>query len=171
MVVLILPPEDPSPQPPRSLWRQQRHNPQQLELRHVEFLRRDITVAHQLKKMTGREAYLGPTKTKSSMRTVELPTVTSNALALHLKQYPTAAREIDDDTNPKTASRREASLVFTTSSGLPVTRSSWPPVWRRAIKRTKLPPEFTLHSLRHYFATLLIHNGGKREDGSACSWT
>jgi integrase len=32
-------------------------------------------------------------------------------------------------------------------------------VWRVAVRRAGLPVGFGLHGLRHYFATLLIHNG------------
>lgn len=57
---------------------------------------------------------------------------------------------------------RPAELLFTTRFGTPVTSSAWSVVWCAAVKRAKLPAEgFTLHSLRHYFATLLIHNGAR----------
>ncbi|HEY1485046.1 MAG TPA: site-specific integrase, partial [Micromonosporaceae bacterium] len=55
-----------------------------MELPHVEFLRREVRVAQQLKYVTGRGRYIGPTKTTTSKRTVELPDIVSTALAKHL---------------------------------------------------------------------------------------
>lgn len=38
-------------------------------------------------------------------------------------------------------------------------RSNWSTRWYSAVRRAHLPQGFGLHGLRHYFATLLIHNG------------
>ncbi|MDQ3760998.1 MAG: tyrosine-type recombinase/integrase [Actinomycetota bacterium] len=55
--------------------------------------------------------------------------------------------------------QRPAKLLFLTAHGLPLHRSNWSAVWRVAVRRAGLPAGFGLHGLRHYFATLLIHNG------------
>lgn len=83
----------------------------------------------------------------------------ADALAWHLEHYPATTVTLTDETG-KQAVSRPTELLFTTGRGTPVSSSAWSVVWRSAIKRAKLPAEgFTLHSLRHYFATLLIHNG------------
>lgn len=83
----------------------------------------------------------------------------AESLRRHLERYPPQPLEIDDGTNPKSPTRRPARLLFTTVSGLPVTRSNWSPVWKSAVQRAGLPAGAGLHALRHYFATLLIHSG------------
>lgn len=131
-----------------------------LELDDVAWLQRELDVLRQAKKMPGQPAYLGPPKTKTSRRTVELPAVTSTALAQHVERFPPVPLEIQDRTG-RAVVTRSARLLFTTSTGRPMTRSNWSIVWRRAVKRAGLPAgeDFTLHTLRHYFATLLIHAG------------
>ncbi len=55
--------------------------------------------------------------------------------------------------------RRMARLVFTTIAGQPIHRATWPYMWAPAARKAGIPKGAGLHSLRHYFATLLIHNG------------
>lgn len=129
-----------------------------LELPHVEFLRREVRVAQQLGYKTGRGRYIGPVKTKTSKRTVELPDVVSTALARHLEQFPPLAMVLEDESGRSTVERR-TQLLFSTSAGQPVLRSSWSGVWQVAVRKAGLPEGFGLHGLRHYFATLLIHSG------------
>src|SRR6266511_1386791 len=62
-----------------------------LELEAVDFLHRELHVRQQLTVVSGRKPYLGPPKTKTSRRTVELPEVAGLALARHLEQYPARA--------------------------------------------------------------------------------
>jgi integrase len=132
-----------------------------LELDHIDFLRREIHIRQQLKRLTGQPGYLGELKSKSSRRTVELPEVVQLALARHIERHPPGEVEIEieDRTDPRNVHRRTARLLFATATGLPLYRSTWTKVWRSAVRRTDLPPGFGLHGLRHYFATLLIHNG------------
>ncbi len=130
-----------------------------LERGDVDFARREVHVRRQLKRMTGQPAYLGELKSPSSRRTVELPRVVADALSAHLDRFPVTARDVEDRTDPRDAHRRPAHLLFTTTSGLPLHRSIWSAAWQRAVRRAGLPIGFGLHGLRHYFATLLIHNG------------
>ncbi len=130
-----------------------------LELEHIDFLRRELHVRQQLKRMAGDVPYLGELKTRTSRRTVELPDVVVQALARHVERFPPAELEIEDRADPRKVRRRTARLVFTTSTGQPLHRSNWSAVWRRCRRRSGLPEGFGLHGLRHYFATLLIHNG------------
>jgi integrase len=130
-----------------------------LELGDVDFLRREIHIRQQLKRMPGQPAYLGELKSKSSRRTVELPKVVQLALARHIERHPPAEIEIEDRTDPRNVHNRPARLLFVTATGLPMHRSNWSAIWRGAVRRAGLPSGFGLHGLRHYFATLLIHNG------------
>jgi integrase len=66
---------------------------------------------------------------------------------------------IQDRTDPRNVHDRPAQLLFLTARGRPLHRSNWSSVWRRAVRRADLPAGFGLHGLKHYFATLLIHNG------------
>lgn len=125
----------------------------------VNFLGREIRVERQLKVVTGRKPYLSPPKTKRSKRVNELPDVTREALARHMKEYPPVEVEVDDETDPRKPVRRKATLMFTNINGDPIHRASWSHVWRPAVRKAGLPDGFGLHGLRDYFATLLIHNG------------
>lgn len=130
-----------------------------LELDQIDFLRREIHVRQQLKRMPGVPPYLGELKTKTSRRTVELPEIVQLALARHIEMYPIREILIDDRTDIRNIHQRSARLLFLTAHHRPLHRSNWSAVWRAAVRRTELPTGFGLHGLRHYFATLLIHNG------------
>lgn len=134
-----------------------------LELDSIDFLRREIDVSQQLVSVTGRSPYLAPPKTKTSARTVELPKATAAALARHIELYPPVEIEIeievDDDTDPRRPTRRKAKLVFTTNALNPMHCATWSQYWAPARDAAGIPKGVGLHCLRHYFATLLIHNG------------
>lgn len=130
-----------------------------LELDQIDFLSREIHVRQQLKRMPGVPPYLGELKTKTSRRTVELPEIVQLALARHIARYPIREIVIEDRTDIRNIHQRPARLLFLTAHHRPLHRSNWSAVWRAAIRRAGLPAGFGLHGLRHYFATLLIHNG------------
>jgi integrase len=111
-----------------------------------------------LKSHKGRPPYLGKPKTKTSIRTVELPDVVAPALPEHLERgYPPV--EVDDDTDPRRSTRRLASLVFRGANGDPVIASTFSRTWTPVRTAVGLPPRWGFHGLRHYHATLLIHGG------------
>lgn len=132
-----------------------------LEIDALDFANFEIDVTQQLVCVTGQEPYLGPPKTKTSARTVEAPAVTMTALARHIELYPPVEVEIWDRTNPdrRKHHRRIARLVFTTIDGRPIYRGTWAQIWAPAARKAGIPKGTGLHSLRHYFATLLIHSG------------
>lgn len=145
-----------------------------LEIDAIDWLRRELDVSQQLKVVTGRQPYLARPKTKTSMRTVELPQVTLNALAQHVEQYPPVEVEIIDETDPRNPRTRMAKLVFTWAGVTgtagaggdlgPIHRANWSHVWAPARAAAGIPARVNgapigLHCLRHYFATLLIHHG------------
>jgi len=103
--------------------------------------------------------FLGAPKTKTSPRVSEMGKVTSLALARHLEKFPVAERVIWDKTNPRKPVQRPASLIFTTKTGAPVHPAQWSDIWRDAADKAGIPKGVGVHCLRHYFATLLIHEG------------
>jgi len=133
-----------------------------LEKNGVAFLNREIDVAQQLKYVTGRGLYLGPTKTRVS-RTVDLPTIVAEAIAEQLRVAPPSAWEMKDETNPREVRTRPVELVVTMPSGRPVYPADWSDMWRDAVVAAGLPKGFRLHDLRHFYATSLIHNGASVE--------
>lgn len=130
-----------------------------LELEHVDFLRREVHVVQQLKTISGRKPFLAPPKTSTSYRTLELPDITGEELAAHLERHPIREVEIDDCTDPRRPRRRKARLIFLNAEHQPIHRGSFSAPWTRAARRAGLPAGYTMHALRHYYATLLIHNG------------
>jgi integrase len=49
--------------------------------------------------------------------------------------------------------------VFCSETGTPLNNSNLRRVFRRVLKRAKLPEDFSPHSLRHTFASLLLQQG------------
>ena len=111
--------------------------------------------------VAGQEPYLGPPKTKKSVRIIEAPSVTMAAPARHIERYPPVEVEIWDRTDPdkRRHHRRLARLVFTAVEGRPIHRATWAHIWAPAARKAGIPKGTALHGLRHYFARLLIHSG------------
>lgn len=108
----------------------------------VAFLERKITVDRQIVGISGQAPVFGPPKTKASNRVIPLPTVVAEALAAHLAAYP-----LGPD-----------GLIFTGSEGQKLRRSAFGEVWRAAVTDAGMPG-VVFHSLRHYYASLLIRHG------------
>ncbi len=135
-----------------------------LELGCVDFLRRTVRVERQLVQYRPEKAgsltfALGPPKTETSRRVVEVPQYALNELARHLQQWP--ATEISlpvvDTAGVK---HRSAVLLFTTRTGAPIRMSGLASTWHRSVQRAGLPPaRGGLHALRHHVASLLIEAG------------
>jgi len=115
-----------------------------LQVRHIDFHRRTLTVEQQVQQIPGHSVYVGPPKTQSSYRIVPLPQVVVDALSDHLRRHPAAA----DD------------FVFTAPEGGPIVRTSFMhAAWRPAAEAAGLPKGVGLHSLRHFYASALIRSG------------
>lgn len=128
-----------------------------LEVDGVDFLRREVHVRHQLRELSRGEPFLGPPKSKTSRRTNELPTLAGDMLARHLELYPPQAVTVTDRTNPDRERQRTTKLVFTDHRRRPIRRGEWSKIWRAAVDEANLPQDtYSLRSLRHYFATVLI---------------
>lgn len=114
-----------------------------LTVDRVDFLRRTVKVDRQLVQLVGGPPTFGPPKTKASHRTVPLPQVVAEALAEHLRTFGAG----------------QDGLLFSTATGEPLRRTSFSAnVWRPAVKRAGVEG-LVFHSLRHYYASLLIHHG------------
>jgi integrase len=129
-----------------------------LEVEDIDFEAREIHVRRQLKVLKSRQPYLGPVKTKTSVRTIELPDVVATALTEHLDRGVDPVT-VDDDTDPRRPVRRKALLLFRAASGEPVNASTFSRTWGKARTVVGLPPRWGIHGLRHYYATVLIHAG------------
>jgi integrase len=62
------------------------------------------------------------------------------------------------DRSGKKAVERPARLLLQRNGGA-IYRTNWSVPWAKAAKKVGLPKGFGLHSLRHFFATTLIHAG------------
>ena len=112
----------------------------------VDFLRRSLRVERQLVLLPGAPPYLAPPKTAASRRTVPLPDVVLDALSRHLAAFPPA--EGPD------------APVFTRPDGAGISRTRFSAsVWVPAVARVGLPKGTGFHSLRHFYASLLIRHG------------
>ncbi len=105
-----------------------------LRLEDVDFLRRELTVTHQL----SPEGALVAPKSLESTRTVPLGDVVLEALSAHCGAFP-------------------GPMLITTTKGNPVRRSRWGEMWRPTLQRAGL--SFRYHDLRHFYASALIDGG------------
>jgi len=81
--------------------------------------------------VTGQQPFLGPPKTKTSTRTVDLPAVTAAALARHIETFSPLEVDIWDrtSTDHRKHHRRTAKLLFITIQGRPIYRATWAQLW------------------------------------------
>jgi integrase len=129
-----------------------------LEVGDLDLEGRELHIRRQLKVLKGRQPYLGPVKTRTSVRTVEVPEVVAVALIRHLDRG-TDTVTVDDDTDPRRPVRREAALLFRGTNGEPVNAATFSRMWGKVRAAAGLPPRWGIHGLRHYYATVLIHAG------------
>lgn len=108
----------------------------------VNFLKREVVVDRQLVLRNGQPSEFGPTKTRSSNRTIPLPQVVAEALSEHIKVQ---------DVGPE-------DLLFRGARGAMLRRSTFSTAWSAATKAAGVEG-YTFHALRHHYASLLIHHG------------
>jgi integrase len=148
-----------------------------LEVDHFDFLRRTVRVQQQLIHSDhGGEPYIGQLKTKQSYRTVPVAAFLVEEVAAFLASFPAREVEIWDRTDPRKPVLRKARLIFTNTRDRAIRRGAWSKVWAVAVqhanesfaaeaKRRGAPtalavPEWaSMHSLRHFYASLLIRAG------------
>jgi integrase len=111
-----------------------------LTVDRVDFLRRQVTVDRQID--PAGSGGFGPPKTTASYRTIPLPAIVVDALAAHLASFPAGPN----------------GLIFTDADGRPLRRNRFGELWRRSRTKAKVGDE-GFHSLRHFYASLLIRHG------------
>ncbi len=112
-----------------------------LTVDRVDFLRRTVRIDRQLLTPTSGPVRFGPTKTPSSNRVVALSSSVADELAAHLARFGAG----------------EHGLLFTSSTGAPLRRSTWQAAFARAARDTGV--DSSTHDLRHHCASLLISSG------------
>lgn len=108
----------------------------------VRFLQRKAVVDRQLRGVEDGMPIFGPPKTPTSDREIPLPQVVADTLAAHLEAFPAG----------------EAGLIFTTTKGEPLRKSSVWSAWKRATTAAGVEGQ-GMHALRHHYASLLIRAG------------
>lgn len=151
----------------------------------LNFLRQKVDVFQQLCTPDKGPQYLGELKTPESYRDVPLAPSALTTVSVHIAEFAPAAVEIEDRTDPLKPRTRKARLLFTDDNGRPMRRSTWSRIWKKikadaqqlldAVYRdgmerwqrsgrpegaepeyVRVPEKCTLHSLRDFYATVLI---------------
>jgi len=129
-----------------------------LAVSDLDFLRRNVHVAVQLKLVRGKLVF-GPIKNKK-IRDVPLTDEVIPVLSEHIRRFPPVEVTlpwVKPDGKPVT--RR---LVFTNSRGGPIIRQGFNLTWQRAWRKAGVPDRGRkngMHVTRHTFATELLSNG------------
>jgi len=115
-----------------------------LRVGSVSFLARTVTVSETISEVGGRHA-VAAAKSKSSGRTLSLPSFLIDELAEHLRLYRPGAGPDD--------------LVFTGPNGGTLRRSFAARVFNPAVVRAGLPEALTFHGLRHVATSFMVGEG------------
>lgn len=115
-----------------------------LQVGDIDFLRRTLTVRRTIAEVEG-VFHTADTKTRSSRRTMSLPTFLVDELAQHLAEHRPGATKED--------------LVFTAPQGGPVRRFFEARTFKPAVTRADLDDRLTFHGLRHVAASLMVEQG------------
>lgn len=113
-----------------------------LRVEDVDFLRRTLRVERQVQGSTVDESRVVPPKAGSE-RTIAIPKGLADELAAHISEIGTI---------------RDEAYFFGRGSDL-LNRNSAAHIWRAIRKAAKLPSSYTLHTLRHFYASALIAEG------------
>ncbi|WP_329091369.1 MULTISPECIES: site-specific integrase [unclassified Streptosporangium] len=117
-----------------------------LTVDRVDFLRRTVKVDRQLARTPKADGDMFiPPKTKASNRVIPLPQTVVDALAAHLKEFGEGTER----------------LIFTSPTGSPLNYKNFRArTWvKTLVGMEDAPEETTFHTLRHTYASLLIHAG------------
>jgi integrase len=122
-----------------------------------------IRVRRQLMVLSGKRACMTQTKTKNSVRDVDMPEFVAQLVKAHLAAGHCHVMTLADHTvrvRPgQPPAQREVRLMFK-----PMWRSDWTDYWRAGISSAgkiflSAPADFSFHDLRHYYVSLLIESG------------
>jgi integrase len=114
-----------------------------LARKHYNAFNKTLTIERAVKKLQGKPAFIGTTKTVGSNRTIVLPKIAAEALEQHLAQYVGSDPE---------------SIIFATSTGSLVTSSKLSNWWIPARERAGLPT-LRWHDLRSTGLTIAASTG------------
>jgi integrase len=130
--------------------------------RCVDYAGSEIHVVQQLRfhKVQYGGFYLAPPKS-GSVGDVDLDDDVAAALRNHIVDHPPVTVELADITRGtpdpgKPVTRRSVPLLFTDDQDRPIHDQAWSKLWQGWRKAAGWPQEGTFHSLRHFFATMLI---------------
>ena len=109
-----------------------------------------LTVNQSLERIKGKFGFKSP-KTKTSRRTITLPTITVQALRRHLKEQHEARLKLGLGRDPR-------GLVFARPDGQPMDADTLTKAFRRLVASAKVTP-ITFHGLRHTHISHLLMEG------------
>lgn len=115
-----------------------------LQVGDVDFLRRTLTVRRTIAEVEGR-FHVADTKSRSSRRTMSVPTFVVDELAKHLSEHRRGAGQDE--------------LVFVSARGGTLRHAFEYRVFKGAVDRAGLDSSLTFHGLRHVAATLMVEQG------------
>jgi integrase len=128
-----------------------------LAVENIDFLRKVVHVRLQVR-LIGTRRVLAPPK-GGREREVPLPDPVAVALAEHIRLYPPAAVELP--WRVPDGPKRTARLLFRSTDGGALLRSSFNNTWRKAVRSAGLAPgqRAGTHQLRHRYASVLLAGG------------
>ncbi|SRR6266851_2687871 len=119
-----------------------------LQWKDVDLERREVRISKSLQRIPGQGQVVSETKTRRGRRALVLPMRTVEALRTHRSEQQSWRRAAGPSWN-------EHDFVFTSSSGQPLDQRNVLRMFRRVLRRAKLP-KMRFHDLRHSCASLLL---------------
>jgi integrase len=119
-----------------------------LQWHDIDLDRRQLRINKSLQRVSGQGQVLMETKTRRSRRSLVLPVKTAEALRAHRLQQDQLRRSAG-------SAWQKGDFVFTSSTGKPLDQRNVLRMFRRVLRKAKLP-RMRFHDLRHSCASLLL---------------
>jgi len=119
-----------------------------LQWKDLDLERREVRITKSLQRVPGHGPVLSETKTRRGRRSLVLPITTVEALRRHRAQQSDWRRAAGD-------AWVQQDFVFTSSTGRPLDQRNVLRMFRRILRKAKLP-RMRIHDLRHSCASLLL---------------
>jgi len=121
-----------------------------LRVRDVDFMRQTVTIAQTVEELSGRLRVVPEAKTRSSLRTLAVPTFLMEELTRHLQAYrpEVIGQHVDPD-----------ALIFVGPRGGTLRRRFGERILQPAAERAGVSKSLTFHSLRHCAVTAMADAG------------